>query len=964
MSLFPSHRLADSHLEPIDGLAHYRELKRKHALRLFSTYVAPLIFLSIYFLFQHASIVEEGRNLHLTALAEGQANTLDLFLSERVENLSNLMDGLNFDVPLTSRDLDDSLAALRRGSSTFVDLGLIDPSGIQILYSGPYPSLQRMSYEAQAWYQELAGGSSKHIITDIHLGYRRRPHFTVAAMKLVQKRPFVLKASLNPEDVYEHINAWGGARDVSISIVNIRGYRQLVTPGSGTLLEISPVLPPESPRIGAGEARVDGDSFAYAYVWLRVVDWALMVHPSADIGPAVLAGLGAKILALAGLMVLVGMAAVGVGAKKLAELQIDSGRTRSQLTERVKELKCLFEISHLVEKPGVTMDEILQGTLSLVCEAWRFPESVCARIALDKREYRTENWTETEWKQVADIFVDRQKIGDLQIGYVEEKPEADEGPFLKEERDLILTVAARLGRIIERHRASEQQSLLTTAIEQAAESVVITDTEGRIQYVNPAFTKISGYKLEEVLGKNPRILQSGKHDRAFYRELWKTILDGRTWEGRLTNKNKKGILYEVDCLISPVKDERGSITNYVAVKHDVTEMVKLENNLRQVQKMEAVGQLAGGVAHDFNNLLTVILTNVHYMLKGLDASSPLRQDIEEIKQSGERAASLTRQLLAFSRQQIIEPRIVDLNQIVEGTEKMLRRLIGEHIELDTTFAPNLGLVYVDPAQVEQVILNLAVNARDAMPEGGRLTVETADVFLGEDYSRLHRDVKAGWYVMLAVLDTGCGMDESIKSRIFEPFFTTKEQGKGTGLGLSTVYGVVKQCGGHILVHSVEGKGSIFKIFFPREENKLNSSTEQETARDTRHGTETILVVEDEDSVRRTAVRILCENDYHVLEARNGREALDLCAAHSGSLDLLITDLVMPEMGGRKLSELVAQAFPDIKVMYMSGYGKVGEEQPSGGSVFVQKPLVPAELAGKVRDILDRGAGRKVLDESA
>jgi nitrogen-specific signal transduction histidine kinase/CheY-like chemotaxis protein len=418
-------------------------------------------------------------------------------------------------------------------------------------------------------------------------------------------------------------------------------------------------------------------------------------------------------------------------------------------------------------------------------------------------------------------------------------------------------------------------------------------------------------------------------------------------------------------VISPVKDEGGNITNYVAVKHDVTEMVKLETNLRQVQKMEAVGQLAGGVAHDFNNLLTVILTNVHYMLKGTDASSPLRQDIEEIKQSGERAASLTRQLLAFSRQQIIEPRIVDLNQIVEGTEKMLRRLIGEHIELETTLAPKLGLVYVDPAQVEQVILNLAVNARDAMPEGGRLTVETADVFLGEDFSRLRGDVQPGWFVMLAVFDTGCGMDEPTQARIFEPFFTTKEQGKGTGLGLSTVYGVVKQCGGHIGVHSAEGRGTIFKIYFPREEKKLDSSPEQEIARDTRHGSETVLVVEDEDSVRRTAVRILSENDYHVLEASNGREALDLCATHAGSLDLLITDLVMPEMGGQKLSELVTGTFPNIKILFMSGYGKVGEEHSVGSGVFVQKPLVPAELARKVREILDRDPKtRKVLDESA
>jgi CheY-like chemotaxis protein len=295
---------------------------------------------------------------------------------------------------------------------------------------------------------------------------------------------------------------------------------------------------------------------------------------------------------------------------------------------------------------------------------------------------------------------------------------------------------------------------------------------------------------------------------------------------------------------------------------------------------------------------------------------------------------------------------------------MLRRLIGEHIELESGLAPDLGLVYVDPAQVEQVILNLAVNARDAMPEGGRLTVETANVFLDEDYSRLHRDVQPGPFVMLAVTDTGFGMDESTQSRIFEPFFTTKEQGKGTGLGLSTVYGVVKQCGGHIWVRSFEGEGTIFKIYFPREKRKLNSDTGRKIARNTRHGSETVLVVEDEESVRRTAVRILRENDYYVLEASNGREALDLCETHSGRLDLLIADLVMPEMGGRRLSELVAETFPRIKVLLMSGYGEVDEGPFDGDIVFVQKPLVPSELAGKVREILDREPkATKVVDGS-
>jgi PAS domain S-box-containing protein len=956
--------LAVTGLEPLGHDVHYREIKRKHVIRLFLTYVLPLIVLSIYFFFQHASIVKEGRNLHLAAVAEGHANAMNFFLSERVENLHNLMYGLNLDGSTTSRDLDEYLAELQRDSGAFVDLGLIDSSGVQFAYTGPFPSLQRASYELQTWYQELRRSASDHLVTDIHLGRRKRPHFTVAVKKRVGDQQLVLVASLNPEKIYEHINSWGGTGGVRIYIVNKKGDRQLATPGGDAVQELAPFLPPERPRVGTSEFAGDDTTITYAYSWLLLVDWALIVHPISDNGPAVFSGLGTRILVLAGLLVLIGLVGVNVGAKKLTELQMESDRAHTQLTERVKELRCLFGISRIVETPGISTEEILGRTLRLVCEALRFPESACARITLDDKEFRTEPWADTSWTQVADITVNRQKVGQLQIAYIEEKPEAEEGPFLKEERDLIHAVAERLGRIIERRRASAQQSMLTTAIEQAAESVVITDIDGHIQYVNPAFTKISGYGREEVFGKNPRILQSGKHDKVFYRKLWETILDGRTWEGRLTNKSKNGTLYEVDCLISPVKNERGVVTNFVAVKHDVTEMVKLESNLRQVQKMEAVGQLAGGVAHDFNNLLTVILTNVHYMLKGLGDSSPLRQDIEEIKQSGERAASLTRQLLAFSRQQIIEPRIVNLNQIVEGTEKMLRRLIGEHIELETGLAEDLGLVYVDPAQVEQVILNLAVNARDAMPEGGKLTVETANVSLDEDYSRLHSDVRPGPFVMLVVTDTGSGMDESTQSRIFEPFFTTKEQGKGTGLGLSTVYGVVKQCGGHVWVRSVEGEGTIFKIYFPREEKKLDSGAGQEISRDTLHGSETVLVVEDESSVRRTAVRILRENDYRVLEAGNGREALDLCEAHPGSIDLLITDLIMPEMGGKRLSEFVADSFPDIKVLFMSGYGKVHDEPSDGSGVFVQKPLVPSELAAKVREILDREAKTpKVVDGS-
>jgi len=388
---------------------------------------------------------------------------------------------------------------------------------------------------------------------------------------------------------------------------------------------------------------------------------------------------------------------------------------------------------------------------------------------------------------------------------------------------------------------------------------------------------------------------------------------------------------------------------------DITEQKNIEEQLRQSQKLEAIGRLAGGVAHDFNNMLGAIIGYSDIILATTDKADPLHRDIEHIKGAGERAAALTRQLLAFSRKQTLQPKVMDLNAAVTGIEKMLGRLIGEDIELSTVLADDLGRVKADPGQIDQIIMNLAVNSRDAMPDGGKLTVETANAELDENYAENHVGVTPGPHVMLAVTDTGCGMDAETRSHIFEPFFTTKGIDKGTGLGLSTVYGIVKQTGGNVWVYSEPGKGTAFKIYLPRIEETVEAAERRRPAAARARGAETVLVVEDEEVLRRLASRILSLAGYKVLEARIGGEALVLCEQHDGPIHLMLTDVVMPQMSGRKLAERVASLRPDMKVAYMSGYtddavvrnGVLDPDMP-----FIQKPFTASGLARKVREVLD------------
>ena len=520
--------------------------------------------------------------------------------------------------------------------------------------------------------------------------------------------------------------------------------------------------------------------------------------------------------------------------------------------------------------------------------------------------------------------------------------------------------------ITDRKTAELERERLMAAIEQAGEIVVITDPEGTIQYVNPAFEKITGYTRQESIGKTPRMLKSGKQDEAFYRNLWNSIADGRIWKGRMVNKRKDGTFYTEESTVSPVRNVSGKIVNYVAVKRDISETLRadkerseLQDQLQQSQKVEAIGNLAGGIAHDFNNMLSVIIGYGENIIEKLHPGDPLREDAQEILEAGRRSASLTRQLLAFSRKQTLQPEVLDLNEILHDLEKMLARVIGEDIELEMKLSKDLYRVMADPGQIEQVIMNLAVNSRDGMPDGGSLIIETVNTELDEAYASNHVSVTPGKFVMLALTDNGCGMDKETLSKIFDPFFTTKEKGKGTGLGLSTVYGIVKQSGGNIWTYSEPGKGTTFKIYLPRTEAEPEMKVKAVVEEQEKGGGEHILVVEDDASLRRLCSRILSNLGYRITLAANGGEALLEVEEKGFKPDLVVTDVVMPGMSGKVLVDRLRKTMPELKVLYMSGYTDnaiVHHGVLDPGTPFIQKPFNTRDFGAKVQDVLRGGAG--------
>jgi PAS domain S-box-containing protein len=516
------------------------------------------------------------------------------------------------------------------------------------------------------------------------------------------------------------------------------------------------------------------------------------------------------------------------------------------------------------------------------------------------------------------------------------------------------SVAAEMEKIrgsADRRKAEQEKASLVTAIEQAAEEILITDAEGNIQYCNPSFERLTGYSRSEVLGRNPRFLKSGKHDPEFYRNLWTTIKSGGVWTGRITNKKKDGTLYETEGTISPIYDAASQLTGFVSARYDVTALLELESQLRQAQKMESVGRLAGGVAHDFNNLLTVIAGYRDLLLRSLLSDDPRRGYVEQIGKAADSAASLTQQLLAFSRKQMIRPRAIDLNALITQIRELIQRLVGEDVELLTVLDPALDRVLLDPEQTTHIFMNLAANARDAMPGGGTLTIRTARVPKGKTPAI---SGMSGPTVQVSVMDTGTGMDEEARQHVFEPFFTTKQRGWGTGLGLSTVYGIVQQNGGWIEVQSEAGQGTAFHIYFPCLRSPAPADESQRSAPAPRGGSETIMVVEDLQEVRALITHILESHGFRILSAASGGEALARAQEYADPIDLLLTDVVMPGMNGRQLADQLMTLRPQIKVLFTTGYS--WEVIANRGILDLQlpylpKPFTPDELVSKVRQVL-------------
>ena len=511
----------------------------------------------------------------------------------------------------------------------------------------------------------------------------------------------------------------------------------------------------------------------------------------------------------------------------------------------------------------------------------------------------------------------------------------------------------------ERNQADKRLLLLRAAIGAAKDVIVITDERGDIEFANEAFGRDTGHAPAEVVGKSIAILRSDTHPRGFFRDMWRALATGEPWSGRIVNRRKDGTTYVDDTRITPVSDDEGR-QHYIAIKHDVTDQVaaaeKLrltEEELRHAKKMEAIGTLAGGVAHDFNNLLTAILGSAHLLLLDLPPNSPCVDDVHEIRKASERAASLTRQLLAYSRKQVLSVQALDLNQVLQGVEQLLRRSISEQVRFVLELAPDVHPIQADEAQLGQVLLNLAVNANDAMPTGGTLTVRTRNVTLAEATRVGQLTVPAGTYAVVSVTDTGEGIPDDVLPQIFEPFFSTKGPGKGTGLGLSTVFGIVAQSNGFVTVESAVGQGTTFTVFMPRAAPAPAVGEAPEVV-EVAHATETILVVDDDPAVRQVTVRMLNAAGYAVLEARNGEEALDLLRNLPAHVDLILTDVMMPGIDGATLISHVRRDHPDVRAVFVSGYPSDvirARGEFVVGENFLSKPFAPGTLTEAVRRAL-------------
>lgn len=500
----------------------------------------------------------------------------------------------------------------------------------------------------------------------------------------------------------------------------------------------------------------------------------------------------------------------------------------------------------------------------------------------------------------------------------------------------------------------EQMHLQIAALNSAANGIVITDKRGSIVWANPAFEALTGYSAVEITGRNPReLVNSGKQSGNFYKDMWSTILAGKVWHGELVNRRKDGKLYDEMMTITPVTNSEGTVTHFVAVKEDVTSRKLLEQQLLQSQKLEGIGQLAGGVAHDYNNILNVVVGYAELLKRKFSVDEYARQSIESILSAARRGADLTRQLLAFARKEMLSPKVISVNSAVDSVKHMLQRIIGENLKLVFVPGKDLWAVKMDPTQLDQVLVNLVTNAKDAITDVGTITIRTADVTVSHDVTPAKSDLEPGDYVRIAIEDNGKGMDETTLKRIFEPFFTTKPKGHGTGLGLSTVYGIVKQNGGAVEVESKLDRGTIIAIYLPRFEGEAPAS-EETAADESLKGNETVLVVEDEADLLNLAKATLEEYGYNVIASLDPGDAELLSEAYAGEIHLLLTDVIMPKMSGKELSDRISARRPGIRTLFMSGYSSEIFTSAKGiesGIELIQKPFTLFELARKIRVLL-------------
>jgi PAS domain S-box-containing protein len=644
-------------------------------------------------------------------------------------------------------------------------------------------------------------------------------------------------------------------------------------------------------------------------------------------------------------------------------------KTTRELAERVRELNCLYGLSQLVERSGSSLDKILQGVFELVRPAWQYPEILCARIILDGRELSTENFGDALSKQSADIVALGDRIGCLEVGYVQDRPAADEGPFLKQERDLLDAIAERLGRVAERMKA--EQALRASGekyrclVEKAPIGILSIDAEGCIREVNKKLLDILGSPSTEAtksinMFTFPPLVKSG-----LAQVFRRCVEAGEAVTAEIPYTSKWGKTLHLRTILTPMMDPGGNVTGCQAVAEDITERKQAEEErevyrtqLLQAQKMEAVGTLTGGIAHDFNNLLTIINGYTEMILLDKTQNDPLYSDLQKILETGRKGAEMVQRLQAFTRKVDVCLAPLDLNLTIENLVKLVQRSFSRVIEIETSFANDLGKVNADARQVEQVLLNLFINAQEAMPDGGTIGITTKHVIIDEGYCRRHLGAKPGPHAVVEVTDTGIGMDAGTLSRIFDPFFTTKgwDFKKGTGLGLSVAKGIAEQHGGWITCHSEVGKGTTFSLHFPVIEQE-SASRKLAPLTETPPGKARILLVDDEEYVRDLGKRFLERAGYAVITAADGLEALEVYAREPQNIALVVLDLITPHVGGKKcLGELV-KINPSVKVVVSSGHSLSPQERDHlaiTAKGFVDKPYQMKQFLDVVKDVLAMG----------